>query len=1090
MTHGSLHSAPRITPPPRVGRNVGRIVVLIACVCAIIVATTIVMLSLLNKDAARSNDGTLADPFAGSPAPLDDNDVATAQQQTRRDVADYRSESDVTLSEGGWVAMYDENNRPVQMHRARKLLPKADGIFEMESPQAVIFMNDGRAATIDADWARVKRLQNNFIESGRLTGNVVIRYFEPTQSGTQVDYERDVPVLIVRTESAEMDLLEGTVNCPEEVVVLAGAGEFHGRDLVVLYDQERGLQSLRVQQATRPIRIVSASVDEMKQQRAADDASQEGEQQVGGNNAVADAPPHPDQEERIFEAVFSENVRLWQGGTTEQPATIARGDTLRVIFSTANPGLENASTRNHDVDTYVATTSIAQPILRLPQELALSIFAAVDRNQLDDRDAIVPQASEDDVYLAYSGELTIRPLRSQESADEPQLDDPSDVLAELRGTPVTLNDTVRAGSATCGLLTYDTRAQRVSLLSDDSFHVRITSEKLTANAIRFDYYNGEQRGEFIGPGMMHLADDIANINRNDDNDDSSGNDTSITIAAASGPDNAGFDIEWSRGVDLRFFAQHVDGAAASGTASPPLREVEFRGAVIVNESRFNLQTQNLLVAFFDPAEVGGTQQLLSSIDADGATVARGLDDQGGIMEADHLAMRFETIVDDVTGQLRSAPVAFTATGSPSARDATRKITAITLAAVLEERAEVSDIGETRRSIVVKEMRAVDEVEIQLEDGMIARGDLLVTDPDRETADLTGETVTVTGGERAVDFTATGTHAHVARIDGRGHVELRSPGAARIIDLRGGQREVIDVTWTDSLAYDEGRQPGTGQLVARGNVDAVSTSILEENRLRGVVVTMDFRELEASDDTAAEATDGTLQRRRELERLTLKGDARIESKSWQTHDHSDTPRIIYIESQHLEYDQRTMEAWSPGAGTLFLRDHRPREQPDAKTVQHLSGRGDTLFTWQGEMRMTQNESQQYAVVMDNDVVMLHQAPDDEGARQAQLTCGLLQVDLTRRSPQERMGGLDFGGNTELDRFDATRAVFVEAGERRIDCERLLYNASVNIAEIFGSPGDDAEVTTAGAMQPVRASSFRWDLLTDRVTVTNIRGGGIR
>ena len=63
--------------------------------------------------------------------------------------------------------------------RAERIEPLPDGMIDLLQPVAVMFLSNGKVLTLEGNLARAKRHENGVIETGRVSGNVRIRLFDP-----------------------------------------------------------------------------------------------------------------------------------------------------------------------------------------------------------------------------------------------------------------------------------------------------------------------------------------------------------------------------------------------------------------------------------------------------------------------------------------------------------------------------------------------------------------------------------------------------------------------------------------------------------------------------------------------------------------------------------------------------------------------------------------------------------------------------------------------------------------------------------------------------------------------------------------------
>jgi hypothetical protein len=70
------------------------------------------------------------------------------------------------------------------------------------------------------------------------------------------------------------------------------------------------------------------------------------------------------------------------------------------------------------------------------------------------------------------------------------------------------------------------------------------------------------------------------------------------------------------------------------------------------------------------------------------------------------------------------------------------------------------------------------------------------------------------------------------------------------------------------------------------------------------------------------------------------------------------------------------------------------------------------------------------------------------------------------------------------------VYITSPTRNIDCDELDYDAVTGIATMTALPGRTVTVMTAGNPHPARADRVVWDMINDKITLTNPRAAAPR
>ncbi len=1048
--------------------GVTRPALLIFCAVLLAGALLVVVLNFDREDAGTIPIQPSEDIEEYVPRPLSDEELAG------RNTSD---DPQVLLEQGAWVEVADEQGRLIQKYRAKRIEPLADGMIDLLEPVAVMFLSNGRILTLEGNLARAKRRENDVIETGRVSGTVRIRLFDPI-GDVAPKYLTDSPSVYIETEDATFDNISGLIECPGDVRVRTDTFEFFGRGLVTRYDDENGLQFLHTEETLGPIRIAAGAVDRMnagandgestleepvqivwQRGRLAQDAppSESGEDSLreqtrrrNRNRPIDETPAFSVDTSPLYEAIFEDEVHIWRGDAEEANAEqVILGDRLRAVFTMENSRLEGDSPEP-PVEIFRSSFEV-----NWRATVAASILAAVSQESPAgprDRDAIMPPPTADDLRITHTGPLTIAPLEGSVVT----LADENDVHLEVTGTPSRLLDRSSDAAALCNIITYTTASDTAILLGSDDHPFTLHSPELDATGEQLEYEFALDHARFVRAGTM-------NLHRTAE-PDSAGGQTS--------PGRDALRIAWSEGVELQFTPAPDDPQASHESR---LEEATFRGEVAVADERFTMKSDQLYVAF--DAE-GAARDDIQRIEATGSVDAQGLDERGGRLTADAKRIEFERDPDTE----RMQPTRMIATGQAHLEDVTQAIDAHEVIAHLVPRAESpesTDSGSPGRlgDVEVKTFYARESVRIALDNGTVATGDELTAQVRENIADLTGNPVVVDGANEDVDFHAQGLAVHIEPIEeGRSKLTLRDEvtaqirnyGAVKGIEVIAGDviapqelppneqmepvsteaepasrdeisPQIIDVACADRLEYLEPDALGNATLELFETVRAKSTAPLEDSSVESEYLRLDFVE---TTDPAEEVVDGADQAeeigsRRTLKRMVAKGDARLESRSWLTPQRAEGDlRIVFISGQHVEFDQENMTAEVPGAGELLLVDQRTAEPAGAEIASQdgLTGKGKTVFTWTGRMEMRQIDEGIFSMHLEDDAMMIHQSmfgPEHDST----LTSDTLDVEFGRRGPEERVAAVDFGGAMEIRMLDAIGAVHATAMQKEIDAARL-------------------------------------------------------
>lgn len=1062
--------------------------------------------------------------------------------EERRRAAE-RSQTDdeeisIRLEQGGWTTIFetdsDNQRRLSQRYTAERLDPLPDRRMEMIHPHAQLFLANDRIVAMTADRAQVKRGLQQRLESGRMTGNVVIRVFEP-RDGVAPDPARDRPSIIIRTEEADLNHLDGEIRCDGEIEIESDVALFAGEQMSILYSPRAGIERLFIARS-KPIRIFGSAFDRADSPTTSDASSPPprdsdapsnarartpSEAGSGSNNTAASPPARAtatmptesaNREHRFYRATCHEAVWIERGPLGRRQ--IITGDQLDIIFSMNNSDLgttvsQRTSTSSpRRAESFPPTRSHHAQAALLVASLAFGLVG----QDTDARRAF----SDDDIIVRFDGPLVLVPT----TARGDQLASSNDIRMTLTGRPVRVIDEAQQAEANAGRAVYESENATVRLIGDESFPLVVAGPDLHAEGEVFVYATEAQLGRFVGPGTMVLSP------REHEHDE------------APRADDEGLDIRWSRGVELHFARDPEAGNNRGGR----LRLATFKGDVVVRnvggDDRFTMNSEELTVAFVEQAARGeGERENVRYIEARGGVIVAGLDQSGSTLAGERLRLDFEW-----SEQLaKSSPRKLVIEGEAEASDSLQSIAANKLTVMLLEQPRDPNAppAERRSNVEIETLLAEERVRVLMRSGLTVTGDRLFAVTGSEHAEVTGLPVRIVGKEETTDFVVVGSHALIdrfgedyrVRMDGAGHLRMKNAGRGeqpdqplqplpvegRIIELdENGQAppapdraegtggtggEEFEVEWTDSLQYDEFPSRRRARIDVRGKVKAVSQpTLVEESTVNGerIVLELDLvdpvpKEPVVPADAAAPAREGAFAGERRLRSFIANGaPAKVESRVWLRPDRRDAPRVHYIEGKYIALDAHTRNAEVRGDGRLLVQDMTspgPGEpKPDFGT------RGATLFEWKGGMMMKELVDGRYDITMSDTVSMLHRGLDGDTAT---LQSPRLEVAAKKRSSEISTGGLDFGGSLQLLRFAARASASeplgrsrLEAQGRTIEASEIDYNYETALMQIRGAPRNPALFAQQGQIGSTRAEEILWDMRGGTVRFRDAGASGVR
>ena len=1067
--------------------------------------------------------------------------IASAEELERASGAT-PDQTSVSLASGAWVQVADEEGRLAQQYSATKLDPLPGSQVAMLEPRAVIYLKDGRVLSL-ASRNGVAYVPRRALESGTLEDDVVVRLFRPERgSGRAVDIDRDAPAVVVTADSAQFDGVLGEVRCDKAVRVATEAGSFAGEGLSLVLDAEGdGVERLIVERALEPIRIDPAAravarADAARAATRGRDAQpmQEETQRPGAPGAAASAAatpspspspsPSPAPSPASARAPFYRLVML--GGVEivrikDGVRTTITGEELVAVFSLESRSLDDLaflprSVRGTQHPMHATLFPRAQAALAVLPLAFAQVGAQPASQAADDADGVT---------VTFGGRLVMLP--AVDPAD--QLSDPDEIRFDVLGPRVEVVDGRSRSRIVCSRLRYGVREERIEAEGRAGVPLTVTNHRMQLEGTRFTASLRDGEGRLDGGGRLALSRGSARAVGFLELAPALVPDAARMLVSAdpahaalvmrqepparraADPRDFEFDpkaqeleILWQGGVDLRF-----DGGGEDATLSL----ARFGGGVEVFGRQFELDAATLEVAF---SPSGGER--IDAIIADGGGAP-------GMVEVRRLggagamrAGRIELFLAETMGG-DAMPRRLVARSAVEARDDRQTIWTEDLvvdfrpraAGAAPAKAEDADAAGSKPSdplgeVDIDAVEAKGGVQVLLREGARVFAQELKGDAARRSLRLTGDNVAIVRSNIVAD------NLRDLRFDDATR-SARSEGPGRFRAFREplAQREgkverpeptgtpTLEATWSELLDFTELSETRStldlrGDVRVRSRPDGATSDAVDARALLlEIGADPTDRSRASGADSVADSS------RRSLDQFIAKGDARIESRAWDSEERKGDPRVFRVTGEHIEYDMRSREGLVVGDGGILVNlppktgaaaDAGSGAASPVPGAISLGGDGTTRFRWKRRMELKRAYDDVFTIRMESGVELLHAGlrPDDTLA----MTCDTLETTVRRplaegAAPDSRDArGADLGGPAELLGVVATGGVFVRTPEQDIRCGSFDYSVTTGIATLTAAEGGSVEIAVKGQATPIRAQKVVWDLRSGRLQVLKASG----
>lgn len=1005
-----------------------------------LIASGVTLFVWMNHRTPRTAGG---DPGAPFPEPPERGQVRTSASPFESEPTEI---SDIVRQTGSARLQFvdrDDPDRVAGQLEWSALEPLDRGRSHLTDPRAWIYLDDGRIVHISAEEGHFYMPERQSQpESGRLTGQVLIRLYNP-EPGVPVDLDGDRPEMLVFTESLTFDSAVGELSTLDRVQINTADLSFRGVGMRMLVNQVLGRLELLEIERGESITYTIASGERARTDEQPPEPGPAPTARLGAGEERSGPAQEPAAPVEVFyRAVFSDNVRLSHSART------LTSDRLEVWARTVDGRMPDGAIAGaggrqrsmRDRDFYL-------PSARSDAPLAHRVLAAAVAT-VDTRDDRVAMASGDEgeetITLDWSGSLVVRPLDSRpEELSENEV--ALRFTAERTGL-VRLNDPDSGFTGRCAWLDYGATSQDLVLAGPGPRSVRLSAE----NTGRFEAGRIELN---VGTGLAHIP----------------GPGVVLAVGETGPGESRAREISWSEQADLEF-------ETSEGRMTADLRQAIFRGAVRAREGDALSAEGDFLHAAFVAA---GEQPVTISrlIIEDSARISAGVN---GSLSAQRIDVGFTPGADPSVPE----PSVVTASGDVRVQRRGTRLSSDFLEATLEQAG-----GEPQ----VETVLARGSVSFSRPGGVRAGAEELRAHAPTERADLIGRRAFVARGQTRIE-------GDQIRLDGlQREIFVHGPGDFAHMD-EGVLADAADAqpriaaTWTASMRFDD----LAGIVECVGDAEATSRpSPFEIDVVRGETLRLELSPIDAEaspgledvDDDRVVIDDRALLRA-EAVGLSLhrEGGSRATAQSRRYALDSGGGRVLermlYLEGDRIDADDVEGTLTVPGAGRAVLQDRREREsgtgsdaaQEAAAPGVGAGSRGTSLFTWEGSMRMHRETGQ---VTLERLVRLIHQPLGDDPL--TELECERLEVTLRERGAEALDRAVPVR-SAELVRAAAFGAVYARSGEQELIADSLVYDAVTGVAEAEAEADNRLTLFDARRGSPVVARAIRWDMVRDRVEVT--------
>jgi lipopolysaccharide export system protein LptA len=944
------------------------------------------------------------------------------------------------------VTMVDKNDptRVAGTLKAERFEPIGEGRRRLDKPESWIYLKDGRAVKVTADFATMLMPDpNEPPESGTLEGNIMIRVFAsiPTP-GTPPPVEMDPSLTARFEEPVEFERRYLRLRSPGHFDITSDQFDFAGTDLTVILNELRDrVELIDVLEGDELVIHIDAANKPIPQTKSTSNAQQSTPTSTTVANSTTD--------QRTNSTKLVDTPANLVAGTTPANAAASPIDILNRYHITLNDsvlasvsGSGSASADRLELWAALEGSTLPADAIRpiaflkstdednTPQSSSAPSSTARPATRRDDtpiKPASTTQAN--DITITWSGKMTVRPI---DDDIPPEL--LNDALSlklgsdEGKGIHFEIPDRHFTGQAFAATYHATRGVLELSSKPIEESIIRLASAdagSLLATALLAD----------LGTGTIELPGrgQITSTPRGENDPD-----TQATI-------------QWKNTASFTL-------SKSNDALTDRLTRASFDGTVIAKQAGNSLGARTL-DARFDPTRPSSIalEQLVMS-DGVLSSAARSM------LSGKALTIGFAPAPSGTA----VAPTRLEAAGQVFARNTESMLKADHLVTTMTH--------DLAGDLVLETADAEGQINYTGVDRTSARADTLTADAINETMTLLGKDATVAQGGSSI----VGDHINLnAR---RRSIEVLGPGSFdHDITLEDAPPDAqakghIRATWKGSMRFDD----AIGSIICEKQVRVVSTpDAYTRDTLTANRAEIKLTPMPTDDPIAGNTGQSNTNNERELLSARIFGHApqgkppvpaTIESRTYAQDDPERVIGLIYLEGTQIIADNRDQTLNVPSPGTLLILDRSEKEH-DANTETALSttGPGLTRFTWVGHMNLDRAGG---AANFTDTVVV----------RQKTLSTGqIVQLETDNLDAEFEIGQQDQDQSTRLISAHASGSVRFLFEQRELLADSAIYNAIED--SLFASAIDNKLVTVYDEAKPApfSAKTMRWDLTNDRIEI---------